>query len=559
MGHGSDKLYITHSEWTGEFGDHSAGSSGAKAKRQAGNYARLPYDCCALSLKPFDIPMATLNGTIYDLTNIIPYLRKHGTDPATGEKLAPGDLIKLNFFKNTQGEYFDPVTYKIFTEHTPLVAIRTSGNVFSKESVDRLNVKPRHWNDLVSDEKFTKDDIIVIQDPHNPEQRDFSQFHYRKHDLSFTDEDIAAAKQGLSGINVSAVGGANLLLRKVARSAPAIEDVQPGPAEAPANNAVKQGRPATSTKVPYNASAHSTGKTAASLTSTAFTVSTKTERALIDEEEFMFNQIKGKGYIRITTNLGALNVELFCDKAPRTCYNMLMLSRLHKYDDTLFHRSVPGFMIQGGDPTGTGRGGDSFWGPPFADEYGSAKALKHDDRGILSMANHGPNTNTSQFFLTFKATPHLNGKHTVFGRLVGGQDVLDKMEKIAVEKDTNKPLRPIKIIDVAIFKDPFEEYKAKLEKQLARDRAADPAEARKERDKDRTTVFGTQLGEKALPGQPEKTANGFDLSRLAQPKAGVGKYLQASTTKASRPLPDEMQEQPAKKKRSGGFGDFSAW
>ena len=97
----------------------------------------------------------------------------------------------------------------------------------------------------------------------------------------------------------------------------------------------------------------------------------------------------------------------------------LQLAREGKYQDTIFHRLIPGFMLQGGDPTGTGKGGSSFWGTPFDDEYQLRHAAKHTERGTLSMANSGPATNGSQFFLTFRATPHLDGKHTVFGRLVG--------------------------------------------------------------------------------------------------------------------------------------------
>lgn len=170
MGHGSDKLYITHSEHTGEFGQHSASSSGALGRSHT--FARLPFDCCALTLKPFDTPVCTADGTTYDLLSIIPFIRQHGTDPVTGEKLTPGDLIRLHFSKNAEGVYHDPVTFKTFNEHTHLVAIRTSGNVYARESIDRLNIKPGNWHDLVTDEAFTRKDIITLQDPQNVEGRD---------------------------------------------------------------------------------------------------------------------------------------------------------------------------------------------------------------------------------------------------------------------------------------------------------------------------------------------------------------------------------------------------
>lgn len=136
-----------------------------------------------MTLKPFETPVATTDGNVYELLAIIPYLKKHGTDPVTGKKLNPGDLVSLNFATNAQGAYHDPVTFKVFSEHTPLVAIKTSGNVYTKETVDRLNVKAGHWNDLVDDTPFTKQDIIVIQDPTDLESKDRNKFDYVKRDL----------------------------------------------------------------------------------------------------------------------------------------------------------------------------------------------------------------------------------------------------------------------------------------------------------------------------------------------------------------------------------------
>ena len=93
----------------------------------------------------------------------MPYIRKHGTDPVTGQKLASGDLIKLNFAKNTQGDYYDPVSYKVFNEHTAITAVASSGNVFSRDTIESLNVKPGFWRDLVDDTEFTRKDLIILQ------------------------------------------------------------------------------------------------------------------------------------------------------------------------------------------------------------------------------------------------------------------------------------------------------------------------------------------------------------------------------------------------------------
>ncbi|HDQ71654.1 MAG TPA: peptidylprolyl isomerase [Chloroflexi bacterium] len=122
------------------------------------------------------------------------------------------------------------------------------------------------------------------------------------------------------------------------------------------------------------------------------------------------------------TEKGDIVVELFADRAPNTVNNFVFLARQGFYDGTTFHRVLKGFMAQGGDPSGTGTGGPGY---QFADEF--HPDLKHDGPGILSMANAGPDTNRSQFFITYDATPWLDGKHTIFGRVIAGMDVLESL------------------------------------------------------------------------------------------------------------------------------------
>jgi cyclophilin family peptidyl-prolyl cis-trans isomerase len=121
----------------------------------------------------------------------------------------------------------------------------------------------------------------------------------------------------------------------------------------------------------------------------------------------------------IATDRGDIVVELFADKAPQTVNNFVFLAREGFYDGVTFHRVIPGFMAQGGDPTGSGRGGPGY---RFEDEFHAD--LRHDGPGVLSMANAGPGTNGSQFFITHGPTPHLDDRHTVFGRVVEGMDVV---------------------------------------------------------------------------------------------------------------------------------------
>ncbi|WP_304238898.1 peptidylprolyl isomerase [Phascolarctobacterium succinatutens] len=123
--------------------------------------------------------------------------------------------------------------------------------------------------------------------------------------------------------------------------------------------------------------------------------------------------------IKFTTNKGVFVAEMFEDKAPLTTKNFIELVEKGFYDGIIFHRVIDGFMIQGGDPTGTGMGGPGY---KIKDEFG--EGLKHDDEGILSMANAGPNTGGSQFFITLAPTPWLNGHHAIFGKIVEGMDVV---------------------------------------------------------------------------------------------------------------------------------------
>lgn len=132
------------------------------------------------------------------------------------------------------------------------------------------------------------------------------------------------------------------------------------------------------------------------------------------------------------TDRGTIRIELFDDKTPKTVENFETLCEKKYYDGLVFHRVIPNFMVQGGCPEGSGRGGPGY---QFEDEF--HPELKHDGPGVLSMANAGPNTNGSQFFITHEAQPHLNNRHSVFGKVIEGQDVVDAIE----QGDTMKTVR----------------------------------------------------------------------------------------------------------------------
>lgn len=535
----------------------------------------MPFNFCAASLQPFKHPVCTADGTIFDVEVISQWLEKHGTNPVDGKPLSDKGLIKLNFARNGdtdaqergvcgggasdgKGEMVDPVTFKVFTDNTHIVAIRhgSEANVFAWDTVERLNIKAKMWLDLVDDREFGRSDIITLQDPQNIESRDLSKFKFLK------DGDVVLSKdqeeeKTKGSVNVNALGRVGV---KVLRAKEAVEKARrereaggdvnraksltkPGPRGSTVKPSLIQEQ-----KAAYNAAQYTTGRAAASFTSTGLTPETSGERAILSEEEYMLKpkRIKIKGYARIETNLGSINVELQTETAPRAVWNFVRLSKKGYYNRVSFHRNIRNFMIQGGDPTGTGKGGTSIWGKNFQDEFDGP--LTHDSRGIMSMANKGKNTNSSQFFITYKAAKHLDRKHTIFGRVVDGMDVLTKLENAPVD-DKSRPLKDIIMENVVVFVDPFEEFQK--QKQERDESEKEKAEIMRQggTEDDKTTWTG-----KRIRGDGTVVRN--------EQAGGVGKYLKdaSASDRGDSILPMEEEEAPAKKKiKSGGFGNFDSW
>ena len=154
------------------------------------------------------------------------------------------------------------------------------------------------------------------------------------------------------------------------------------------------------------------------------------------------------------TTMGNFKVELFYDLAPKTCRSFMDLAERKFFDGIIFHRVIDGFMIQGGDPTGTGTGGPGY---TIQDEFGPG--LAHDAPGILSMANAGPNTGGSQFFITLAAAPWLDGKHAIFGKITSGMDVVEAIGKVKTGPN-DKPITPVIINKLYISGDPDKKNKS---------------------------------------------------------------------------------------------------
>ncbi|ORZ39374.1 cyclophilin-like domain-containing protein [Catenaria anguillulae PL171] len=510
MGKWTDKLYITHSEWSNQ---HSAGGLAFGGAPSSGQPKASPSRTRSPPAKAMSLTGTTLrNGS----RPAPPRQSRHG--PALGH----GRLDSLHFHTSADdpasaaeagvgdGVFQCPITRKAFTDATHIVAVATSGNVFSNEALVEV-LKGGKLRDPLDDTPFTKRDIITIQDPTDLERNNL--------------EDID--KEGEAGNLKSTSGLAKRVLDEVKTTE--FSKIDPKPSSSSSSTL------APTTSSTSNPHGKSTGRTAASFTSTSMPVHTSTETEAVDALDAMYEdfcaammaakkelgQAKGKGavkeakkkvdkgfgYVRIKTNLGDLNIELWCVSAPRTCHNFLLLAERGYYRGVAFHRLIPGFMIQGGDPTGTGKGGTSAWGPtPFQDEI--KPSLRHDSRGLLSMANRGPGTNTSQFFITLAPAPHLDGKHTLFGRVVGGMDVLDRIESIATDPKTDRPVQEIVMVDVQVFVNPFDVW------EKERERIKVDEERKRLTQSERVKREGTWLGSGAAGAG---AASGASL--------GVGKYL----------------------------------
>ena len=282
-----------------------------------------------------------------------------------------------------------------------------------------------------------------------------------------------------------------------------------------------------------------TGHSAMGFTSTTMEAHTKNHRA----EEVVWTNPKKKAYVRLHTNMGDLNIELHCESAPRTCENFITLAEKGYYDGVKFHRSIKNFMLQGGDPTGTGRGGHCIWGEKFNDEF-QGNHHRHVDRGVLSMANSGKNTNGSQFFITYKPTPHLDNKHTVFGRVVGGMETLQRIEDVPTDA-MDRPTQTVKITSCTVFANPYTELRLAEEKA---EREAEEAKAKAEAMKNGGAHTGKFWSDPAT-ALAQASQRAAPVSSTA---TGVGKYVAATVVNTSAPL-------AKKPKQSGGFSNFDSW
>jgi peptidyl-prolyl cis-trans isomerase-like protein 2 len=525
--------------------EHKANShlrAGGKSGSGNGPERRLPFHCCALTLTPYHNPVCTSNGIIFENTALLPFLLTHKKDPVTGEPRTTRDVITLNADKDEEGLWQCPILTKPFSDHTKIVAIRhgNSANVYSWQAYHELNLKTKNMEDLISGEKFTKADVLILNDPDDLElnkARDINNFHHVLHARSL--------EESRPGTNVQRSVTATRVMEKLAASKRSV---------ALANTVGGFSKKPRITSEMVTGVKLTSGMTSGSLTSSSMNISSTSESREATQEEILQAQFaimkkqKRKGYATLHTNMGDIGLELHCDIAPRTCTNFLGLAESGKYNGSKFHRLIPSFMIQGGkgDPD------DSLWGCPFSDEFDDR--LKHDAEGILSMANSGPKTNKRQFFLTFAPALHLDRKHSIFGRVIQGKNVLMEMKKVPIDKK-DRPVHDIIISGITVLVNPAKEAEesecARIEKLISQNAS------------DTQSRNASALGKKSFQAKPDLSPTAISLPENGAP--AIGKYLSQRVTpsaaKASTDvegLAEKATRLPPPPKKST-FGDFSGW
>jgi peptidyl-prolyl cis-trans isomerase-like protein 2 len=537
--------------------EHRANSQIRSGKAAAagthGVQRRLPFSCCALTLTPFENPVCNKEGIVFENSAILPFLMKHRMDPVSGEPTTSRDLITLNMDKDEEGRWQCPIMTKPFADHTKIVAViqRPEGNeanVYSYDAYHELNIKAKNYEDLISGKPFHKTkDVLILNDPNDDDlnrRRDINSFYHVthgreleqnksnaglvKHSMTATrimeqlqkkkdDEVKAATKKRSAKDSVTTASTQDGKRQKVLA-----EDVL----GVKYNNNKSSGATSTSMAVSYDVQAREA-----------------TEEEILQARFTVMQKRKKKGYVRLRTTMGDLTLELHCDIVPRTCTNFLGLCQAGKYNDTSFHRLIPGFMIQGGKAK-DGEDDESLWGGAFTDEFDDR--LKHTGVGVLSMANSGTNTNRQQFFMTFKSCNHLDRKHSIFGNIIDGTDLLATIEKVPADKK-ERPIDAIKIIATEILVNPVKEAE-----DLENQRLQELAEARKTKEDLRKGIARP----KAKASETSSTKN--DVGRYLKEKLkNPSKDSASNDTKEIQGETAPSRLPPPPKKTT--FGNFSGW
>lgn len=541
-----EKLYQSASERSQEF-----------RVNKGGTIKPLPFECCALTLTPYETPVMRVmvsshTGIIFENSAILPYLMKHKIDPVTGEAFTSKELYTLHMDKDEEtGQWQCPVLNKPFQKHTKIVAViqrpDNEAYVYSYEALQELCFKTKTYEDLTTGKKFNKkEDVIILQDPNDEELNKLRDINNFIHTSALREENKTIASNDVR-LSVTA----SRILEKVKRQRDE-DDAKKKLQDK--NDGVKKQKVAIGD---LKGVVMTSGQASGSFTSSSMGVSNENVSREATNEEVLQSQfdtlrkMKKKGFVRLTTSLGVIDLEIHCDFVPRTACNFIGLVENGAYNGSIFHRCIPDFMVQGGKPAKKGEPETSLWGEAFRDEFD--QRLTHSGGGILSMANKGSHTNLRQFFITFKSAPHLDKKHSIFGRVVKGmEDVLKSIESVPTDK-RDRPIEDITIINAEVLYSPIQEA---IEKNMARAHQREQSR-RLEKEERRTATFG------AAKDSMKSNSSSNQISKVDSLKdtIDVGRYL---NTKRDNSIEDATKEDtvvtrlpPPPKKTV--FGDFSGW
>jgi len=545
------------------------------------------------------------HGIIFENSEIMPYLLKHKSNPLTGKPMSSQNLITLNIdpavtdegnsSNNDRQTWQCPIMNKPFLNHTKIVAVRIKGsnraNVYSYEAYQTLNVKPKNYIDLIDGTKFhpTKDVIVLndVDDSVLAKLRDINNFVHLN-TLRKNHQQNNKAENNNVNMSVSAKRIMDKLQSKQQKQKEEEEKIKKRKQieEAERNKDNDDGKDdykkmkiltsdlgITYTKGRASGSLTSTALSSTSGSSSASDIREATEEEILTSLFDTMKKRKQKAFVRMITNFGNMDIELHADIAPRTCMNFIGLVEKEWYDGTSFHRLIRNFMIQGGGSNKKGSKAkkrkvanghresiseeeeQSIWGRPFQDEFD--QRLKHVGPGVLSMANAGKDTNKCQFFITFKSAPHLDNKHSVFGKVVKGLNVLADLENVPCNKSNDRPLEDVYIEKMILFGDNPVADAEEIEKKKILKRMQERERATLER---KESILGNSKGRvnSTLSTKKKQKSGLSDVPK-------VGQYLQKKKKKKENTKKEDVNDTfampsrlPAAPKKTT-YGDFSGW
>lgn len=549
------------------------------------------------------------HGIVFENSEIMPYLLKHKTNPLTGKPMSSKDLITLSFDASedgagtarTQTSWQCPIMNKPFLNHTKIVAVRIKGsnraNVYSYEAFQTLNLKNKNYIDLIDGTKFhPSKDVIILNDVNDgalAKLRDINNFvHLDTLRKNHQQQQQNGGKDGKSGSNnvnlsVSAKRIMDKLQSKQQKQKEKEEKIKKRKQQDQNDNDNNNNDKDDYKKMKILTSdlgiTYTKGKTSGSLTSTALStasISSSNDIREATEEEILsslfdtMKKRKQKAFVRMYTNLGHMDIELQANIAPRTCMNFIGLVEKKWYDGTHFHRLIRNFMVQGGGSSTNNKGGkkkkrktsdgqedeeeQSIWGHPFQDEFD--QRLKHVGPGVVSMANAGKDSNKCQFFITFKSAPHLDNKHSVFGKVVKGLNVLSSIENVRCDKSSDRPLEDLFIEKMVLFgdnpvADAEEIEKKKILKRMHERRTTSLERKESALGKSRGRVNIVSTTQQSSSSEKDIPRVGQYLQKVKKTKTEDNQKKQNDDASNTFAIPSRLP--PAPKKST--FSDFSGW